>query len=251
MTPDLAKDSRVTNTRKSKFGEFWDICSKILQELTAVDVHRHCAASQETGDVIVLMSVAISARSLYDKCKETALKTLKKEDIPSLSWFCFQFWPKDSRTHAALNYTGRFKIKYMMQKRMIRKQHDDDHYCACLYKYLRSMAVQLRDISNFTCTDDKHKVPIGEPGYPLSALPRGRRVLVATNESYQVGDHDFTKINVIPIVILLNNMPEKIEDFWFRGKPYILLKITTISPSTALRNAREIADALIKHHDSE
>ena len=84
LTPDLAKGLRVNNTRKSKFDEFWDICSKILQELTAVNNHRHCTASQETGDVIVHMSVAISARSLYNTCKETALKTLKEEDMPSL-----------------------------------------------------------------------------------------------------------------------------------------------------------------------
>ena len=58
-------------------------------------------------------------------------------------------------------------------------------------------------------------------GYILSALPRGHRVLFATNESYQVGDHDFTKINVIPTVILLNNIPEKVEDSLFRDKPYI------------------------------
>ena len=84
LTPDLAKGLQVNNTRKSKFDEFWDICSKILQELTAVNNHRHCTASQETGDVIVHMSVAISARSLYNMCKETALKTLKEEDMPSL-----------------------------------------------------------------------------------------------------------------------------------------------------------------------
>ena len=66
-----------------------------------------------------------------------------------------------------------------------------------------------------------------------------------------MGDHDFTKINVISTVILFNNIPEKVEDSWFRGKTYILLKITAISPSNALRNAREIADALIKHHGSK
>ena len=113
------------------------------------------------------------------------------------------------------------------------------------------MTVQLRDISNFICTDDKYKVPVREPGYPLSAPPRGRRVLLATNESYQVSDYDFTKINMIPTVILLNNIPEKVKDSWFRGKPYILLKITVILPSTSLQNARQVADALIKHHASK
>ena len=96
------------------------------------------------------------------------------------------------------------------------------------------MAVELCDISRFICTDDKHKVPKGEPGYPLPALPQGRRVLVATNESYQVGGHDFLKINLIPTVILLNRIPDSIDDSWHCGKPYVILKVTALSPCTAL-----------------
>ena len=193
------------------------------------------------------MAVTISAPSLYQKCKTEALKSLSGEETLSLSWFKLQFWPKNIRAHAALKYTGRFKIKHMMQKQMIHKQHNN---CACIYKYLQSMAVELRDISRFICTDDKHKIPIGEPGYPLSALPRGRRVLIATNEFY-VGDHNFTKINIIPTAILLNNIPDRTDDSWYCGKPYFLLKITALSPSTALQNAREVADMLIKHHGSK
>ena len=56
LIPDLEKDLRVNNTRKSKFDEFWDICSKILQELT--------------GGVIMHMSVAISARSFTISAKK-------------------------------------------------------------------------------------------------------------------------------------------------------------------------------------
>ena len=113
---------------------------------------------------------------------------------------------------------------------MIRKQHGDDHYCACLYKYLQSIAVQLRDISNFICTDDKHEVPTDESGYPLSALRRGCRVLVATNESYQVGDYDFRKINVIPTVILLNNITEKLKIPGSEANPISSLKLLQCSP---------------------
>ena len=74
--------------------------------------------------------------------------------------------------------------------------------------------VELRDISSFLCTDDKHKVPLGEPGYPLSALPRGRRIFVVTNESDQVEDHNFTKIIIIPTVIIPNNILHNIDDSW-------------------------------------
>ena len=174
LTPNLAKDLWVNNAHKSKFDIFWDIC-KVLEGLTAVNNRCYCPGSEETGEVVVNMAVAISAPSLYQKCKTEALKSLSEEETLSLSWFKLQFWPKNIRAHAALKYTGCFKIKYMMQKQMIHKQHNN---CACIYKYLQSMAVELRDISSFICTDDKHKIPIGEPGYPLSALPRGRRVLL-------------------------------------------------------------------------
>ena len=96
LTPSLAKDLRVKNARKSKFQVFWGICSKVLEELTAVNDCRHRPGFKETGEGIVNMAVAISAPSLYQKWKTEALKSLSEEEIPSLSWFKFQFWPKDS-----------------------------------------------------------------------------------------------------------------------------------------------------------
>ena len=36
MTPSLAKNLQVNNARKSKFDVFWDIYSKVLEELTVV-----------------------------------------------------------------------------------------------------------------------------------------------------------------------------------------------------------------------
>lgn len=196
------------------------------------------------------MAIAISARDLYKKCQTAALKD-NVSDVPSYSWFKFQFWPKDTTTHTALNYTGRFPVKYMMQQRMIRKSHDDDHYANAIYKYAREYTVQIRDLASFICTDDKHKISVGEPNFPLSALPRGRRVLVSTNEAFQVGDHDFSVISLIPTVILLNEIPDKVGGSWYRGSPCVCLKITATEPSSALRNASEIANLLIKKFGSK
>ena len=116
------------------------------------------------------MAVAISARDLYEKCKISYLsKELPESEIPS--WFKFQFWPKDLTTHSALNYTGHFPVKYMLQQRMVRKLHDDDHYTNALFKYAQEYAINIRDICCFICTDDKHKIDIGEPNCPLAAVP--------------------------------------------------------------------------------
>ena len=97
----------------------------------------------------------------------------------------------------AVNYTGRLKVKYLMQQRMIRKQHDDDHYCAAILKYTIEFAVEFKDYCSYMCTDDKHKIAIGEPDMPLPALPWGKQVLMGRNETYQVSYHDFSNSSLI------------------------------------------------------
>ena len=142
------------------------------------------------------MALAVSARDLYDQCVEQAKESnIIHEDIPSLSWFRFQFWPKNPYTHAALNYTGRLKVRYMVQQRAVRKKSDDDHYCATLYKYARELAVAFKDYTAFVSTDDKNKIKVGEPDCPVSAVTRGRQVLVARGQVVQTADHDFSSLN--------------------------------------------------------
>ena len=75
-------------------------------------------------------------------------------------------------------------------------------------------------------------------------------MLVGKNEVFQVADHDFSNLSLIPTVILINHISESVEDSWYRGEPNVLLKITAISPSSALRNAQEVADVLIAKYGS-
>ena len=44
----------------------------------------------------------------------------------------------------------------------------------------------------FTCLDDKHRVPVGKPGYPVASVERGKRVIVSRNTDFLAADHDFT-----------------------------------------------------------
>ena len=57
----------------------------------------------------------------------------------------------------------------------------DAHYCAAFWRYMREMAVEHRDIAVLVSMDDKHKVKVGEPGYPLAAAERGKQVIVGEN----------------------------------------------------------------------
>ena len=171
----LARDLQISNGKKTKFDQFWDIAKDVIEELTVVNDRCHAHGSTSSGEVVVNMAVAISARDLYEKCKISYLsKELPESEIPSFSWFKFQFWPKDLTTHLALNYTVRFPVKYMLQQRMLRKSHDDDHYTNAPFKYAREYAMNIRDICCFICIYDKHKIDVGEPNFPLAAVPRGK-----------------------------------------------------------------------------
>lgn len=108
---NFGKDPHINNGRQRRFDKFWDVCEIVIDALTAADDRRH-----ETRDVVVNIALAISTKDLYEKCKTEKIKMLLEEDMPSLSWFCFQFWPKDNSFHTAFNCTGWCKVWYMMQQ---------------------------------------------------------------------------------------------------------------------------------------
>jgi hypothetical protein len=82
----------------------------------------------------------------------------------------------------------------MVQFRQLRSQHVDSHYAAAGFKYLREFCVKFQPFCTFLSLDDKHQIKVGEPGYPVAAVERGRQVLVSRDQVFSVGDHDFKKI---------------------------------------------------------
>ena len=69
----------------------------------------------------------------------------------------------------------------------------------------------VRNYCMFICLDDKHKVKIREPDFPVASTEHGRRVLMYVIESFQAGDHDFTKFGIIPSVTFLVNVSDNIK----------------------------------------
>ncbi len=132
----------------------------------------------------------------------------------------------------------------MVQKRQWRKNHSDCHYTAAIFHYEREFAVKFSDITNFVCLLDKHRVKIGEPGFPVAAAERGRRVIVRAGASFEVGDHDFTKFSMVPSVALVNDIPDNIGESWYRGQVIVTLKEGAFEPSSPLRHAAELKELL-------
>ena len=74
------------------------------------------------------------------------------------------------------------------------------------------------------CLDDKHRMKVGEPGFPVAAAKRGKVVLVKVGASFEVGDHDFIKFSLVPSVTLVSTIPSVISGSQHRGSAYFALK---------------------------
>ena len=234
--PDIIHDFRQHNGRQGSVYEvFWAECEKFINEEihVAVDDRRH--------GCITHLARAISIRDFVEqvaqRCPEDAM-------IPSIEWVRLQFWPKTPSSYKSLQYTGRFKLKFMVQQRQWRKNHIDSHYAAAVYRYIREYAIDVRDYCGFVSyryireyaidvrdycgfvsLDDKHKISIGEPAYPVAAAERGRRVPVRQDEYMTVGDHDYTKFSLTPSVVFIIDVPEEISESWFSGRAFLCLNL--------------------------
>ena len=164
--------------------------------------------------------------------------------VPSESWARLQFWPKNWHWHSSCHYTGKLDIKFMVQTRQLRKSHPDSHYAAAIFRYQREMAVRLKAHSSFVSLDDKHRISVGEPGYPVAAVERGKRVLVPGNQEFLVADHDFTRFSLVPSITFFIDIPEEISESWYRGQVKVTLKEAALQPSSPLRHASELVASI-------
>jgi hypothetical protein len=211
---DVIVDMRELNEgRTAKYDEFREKCREFISESTAVPDRRH-------GEVC-FMAKAISVRDLK---AEVSKRRQPETPIPSESWIRLNFEPRNPRSKVSKHYTGKLNVKHVVQKRLLQKYHPDQHYCAALFRYQREFAMKFRDISAFVCLDDKHKVKIGEPGYPVAAAERGRQVVVSKTDTYAVGDHDFTCFSIVPSVVLEIEIPATLEGSWYTGQVFVGIK---------------------------
>ena len=63
----------------------------------------------------------------------------------------------------------------MIKQRMVRRAHDNIHYAGAVYEYASEFAVSIHNLDSFICTNNKHKISVGEPGFLVAALPHERR----------------------------------------------------------------------------
>ena len=254
---DIVVDLRQNNGSKGKFDEFWDIVAKHIEEKTAINDRRHSEVAKD-GEIVVNFAMASSFADLYRTCVEIASVSRENIAIPSKSWFMLQFWPTNASKAKLLHHTGRFKVKSMVQARILRKQNVDLHYTNAIFSFMKKHAKRDRENCAFVSADAKCKVQVGEPGYPIAAVARGKRVIVGKNEVFTVGDHDFSKMSLIPDAVLVHDIPETVDDnqkdevgAWYRGQMYYAIKNMIMEGSSANRGAAELSSVLSHEFDGK
>ena len=240
--PDVVVDLRQHNKgHSSKYMEFWEACENYIRGniKTAVDDRRH--------DPIEHLAIAMSVPDLLS---EVSKKVEPGIPIPSVQWLRLQFWPKSPTAKTALQYTGRLKVKYMVQKRQMRKFHEDAHYASAIFRYEKEMAIKYRRFTTFVSLNDKHKVPVGDPGYPVASVERGKKVLVSVNKPFMVGDHDFTRSSLTPSVALFIEIPESTNGSFYHGQVCVGIKDSVFEASSTYRHTTELNNLLTTQNDS-
>ncbi|GES83192.1 uncharacterized protein LOC105330322 [Rhizophagus clarus] len=219
--PELITDLHEINEgRIFKYDLFWKYALKYLEgiaqeSILAVDERRH--------DIFQYLAVAISIRDFQNQVLKICPLNIP---TPSLQWIRLQFWPKNPHIKVACNA----------------------HYASALFRYQKEMAILLRENSWLVFMDDKHRCKVGEPGYPVAAVERGRQVIVSKNKTFQVADHDFTKCGIIPSVTMICDIPCTIEESFYKGQVYVGLKDSIFQPSDPLRHMAELYK-ILKHQD--
>ena len=234
--PDLVFDLRENNGRlkNEDYEPFWQEVQKYLDEKSVVHERR--------SSEITYLPLAIS----FEDFKNQIAARLPKEcKIPSNSWIRLNFWPQNPYNQAAKYYTGRFKVKYAVQQRLLRGQHMDSSYSAHLFSYVKQMAVKYTENMTMICVDDKPVVPIGEPGCPiLTGVRAHNRSLVRQGETLAALDHDFHIFGMVPSVMFKVDIPNHYHDSFHRGVAHVTVKDKVFKPSSAFRHCTEISGIL-------
>ena len=144
----------------------------------------------------------LATAMIYETCPEG-------NEIQSQQWLRLQFAPMTPTAISSLQFPGKLDVRFAVQPRLYKKQHQDMHYALALFRYWKEMAIQFREPTAVAVMDDAHHCQVREPDCPVAAVDRGKRVVTTTGVKFQVADHDFTKfsLHVVPRATMLIDIP--------------------------------------------
>ena len=186
------------------------------------------------------------AMSVPDLLKVIQSSLPENVSVPSEKWLFLQFQPRNPYLKSAIHFTGRFNLKFKVQSRQLNTDHQDAHYAAAIFRYLKEFCVRFKDNTALVFVDDKASIPICEPGVPMATVARGKQTIVHGDTPFMVADHDTaTKCKIVPSTILMPDIPDTIEDgSLYRGTVCTILKDSIFQSSSPLRHSAEIRQML-------
>ena len=120
------------------------------------------------------LPIAMSIPDLKRKVIETIpIESRNTAPVPSDECIRLQFLPKNKHAQSSKKFTKRFNIRFKVQQRSLRLNHEDSHYTATLFKYLKHFSVKYRNHTLLLSCDDKHNIQVGEPQHAVAILDRG------------------------------------------------------------------------------
>ena len=122
--------------------------------------------------------------------------------------------------------------------------HEDEHYCAALLRYLKEKAAETREESVLLFSDDKAKVPIGDPGSAVSTGVRGKKTLTSVNTTLRALDHDMNTASLTPSVTLKCEIPEDASNLFVRGIAHVSVNDSIFQQSIPFRHASMVVKVL-------
>ena len=119
--PDIVVDLRKNNGRKPVFEEFWDVVASYIDDVSALDDRHHATIDDRWRGRCEHRNGLLICRYVQKTHKDRAREMYF--NIPLYAWFILQFWPSSISVSNMLHYTGRFRVRRMIQGRLL--HHDN------------------------------------------------------------------------------------------------------------------------------
>ncbi|WAR16034.1 hypothetical protein MAR_030628 [Mya arenaria] len=240
---ELIIDLRKNNGRplSKEFDQFWSALDNYLTEKSVVHERRQSDVNY--------MPFAMSVEDLQT---EIANRLPQASKIPSVSWMKLNFYPRNPYKNSAINYTGKFKVKFKVQQRLLRATHEDSDFARNQFGLLKKFACKFRDLTSFQCLDDKAIVPVGEPGHAVSAGVRIHHGGIVTASGQNIAmDHDFHIAGIVPLVCFNIDIPSNLNDSFYNGIVNVTVKDKLFESSNPLRHSTESVSIIRKLMSSD
>ena len=264
---DTVLDLRENNGAKQSFEQWFDLANEYIDSTETKCHDRRHDSVERVVTWISAPNFVVQVKKYYvSKFKDEPEKIEDFPTQPSNSTVLNSFLPSNPYV-GKIFYHGRIKLSRVIQKRSAHIDHMDTHYCHTQRRILKEVQIELLILHKQYCedenelfedlimkveSDDKSKVPFGNPGFPIDSGVRPHDKIITkinsdgTNNVKNSGDHSYHLGSITPSVNLFQTVPEEIGHSWVRGKVVVTLNDSVFEPSSGWKHAAQLCLQIIE-----